>query len=351
MTLPTGDHTSWAVQFAEERARLLAALRHVVDGGVIEQIIHVGATAIPGLWPAEPTITLAASVWPLPLDDAAMHQLAALGYGQVTEKAHPTRYHFRHESGAFQLYLWEVAADKWFDLLYTCDYLRHDEAVCRQNAGVPLYPMPPAELVAAARAWYCDHYGFGPLDTIVDALRAFPAPWYIASGWAIDLFLGRVTRCHYDADVVVARDDQLLLQQYLAERDWKFATYLKGIVSPWPLHMRLELPRHQVHAHKQEVMIDILFTDLAHGVWRYRRDPSIIQTVERITQTTADGIRFLAPELVLLFKSKNTGERLRPQDQADFANVYLHLTPVQRAWLRWALLATAPAHPWLALLT
>jgi hypothetical protein len=101
-----------------------------------------------------------------------------------------------------------------------------------------------------------------------------------------------------------------LLQQYLAERDWKFATDLKGIVSPWPLHMRLELPRHQVHAHKQEVMIDILFTDLAHGVWRYRRDPSIIQTVERITQTTADGIRFLAPELVLLFKKLSEKEKL-----------------------------------------
>jgi GrpB-like predicted nucleotidyltransferase (UPF0157 family) len=140
MTVPTGDHTNWAVQFAEERARLLGALHHVTDGGVIEQILHVGATAIPGLWPADPTITLAAAVWPLPLAAAAMYQLAALGYGQVTEEANPNLHHFRHESGVFQLYLWEVATDEWFDLLYTCDYLRHDEAVRRQNAGAPLYP-------------------------------------------------------------------------------------------------------------------------------------------------------------------------------------------------------------------
>ena len=46
---PLGDHATWAAQFAEERARLLAALRHVTDGGVVEQIIHVGATAIPGI--------------------------------------------------------------------------------------------------------------------------------------------------------------------------------------------------------------------------------------------------------------------------------------------------------------
>lgn len=350
MTPPTGDHTSWAAHFAEEQARLLAALRHVTDGGVVDQIIHVGATAIPGLWPAEPTIALAATVWPLPLDDTAIQQLVALGYRPVTAAENPTVPHFLHESGAYQLYLWEVAADDWFDLLYTCDYLRHEEAARRRYAEASLCPMPPAEVVTAARAWSCTHYGFAPLYTIVDALRAFPAPWYISSGWAIDLFLNRVTRCHYDADVVVARDDQLLLQQYLAERDWRFVTYLEGKAGPWPCHMRLELPRHQVHAHKQDLMIDLLFTDLTHGVWRYRRNPSIIQTVERMSHMTADGIRYLAPELVLLFKSKNTGPRPRPQDQADFTNVYPLLTAAQRAWLRWALLTTAPEHPWLPLL-
>lgn len=355
MTPPTGDHASWAARFAEERARLFAALRHVTDGGVLEQIVHVGATAISGLWPAEPMVTLAAAVWPLPLPDDALRTLHALGYVQLATEEKDTEaatiQHFRHGSGGYQLYLWEVAADEWFDLLYVCDYLQHDEAARQRCVATALCPTPPPEIVTAARTWHCTHYGFAPLNHIVDALHAAPVPWTISSGWAIDLFLGRVTRCHYDADVVVARDDQLLLQQYLAERDWKFATYLKGIVGPWPLHMRLELPRHQVHAHRQDMMIDLLFTDLAHGVWRYRRDPSIIQTLDRVILTTDDSIRFLAPEIVLLFKSKNTGNRPRPQDQADFTNVYPHLNPVQRAWLRWALLITAPEHPWLSLLS
>lgn len=85
MTSP-GDHRTWAAQFAEERARLLIAPRHVTDGGVIDQIIHVGATAIPGLWSVDPTITLAAAVWPLPLAEATIRQLVALGYEQVTRK-------------------------------------------------------------------------------------------------------------------------------------------------------------------------------------------------------------------------------------------------------------------------
>lgn len=351
MAAATFDHTNWTAQSEAERDRLFLNLRHVTDGGVLDQIAHVGATSIPGLQPTEPTITLAGTVWPFPLADAALRRLAALGYTLLPHAEDSTVLQFRHDSGNFHLYLWEVAAESWFDLLYTCDYLRQDEAACRHYADTRLLPTPPAALVAAARSWYCVHYDFAPLYTITDMLRALPASWYIASGWAIDLFLGQVTRCHYDVDVIVARQDQLLVQQYLAERDWKFATYLQGQVDPWPLHMRLELPRHQVHAHKQDVMIDLLFTDMADGVWRYRRDPSIVQTVERIALKTESGVRYLAPELVLLFKSKTTGPRARPQDQADFTNVYPHLHPEQRAWLRWALLVTNPQHPWLVQLT
>ena len=31
---------------------------------------------------------------------------------------------------------------------------------------------------------------------------------------------------------------------------WKFVTPFEKRLEPWPPHMRLELPRHQVHAHR-----------------------------------------------------------------------------------------------------
>jgi Aminoglycoside-2''-adenylyltransferase len=34
-----------------------------------------------------------------------------------------------------------------------------------------------------------------------------PIPWWIAGGWAIDLFLGRQTRRHEDIDVLILRQD------------------------------------------------------------------------------------------------------------------------------------------------
>jgi hypothetical protein len=40
--------------------------------------------------------------------------------------------------------------------------------------------------------------------------------------------------------------------------------------------MQLELPRHQVHAHRDGAFIDILLSDIAHGVWRYRRTPPAV---------------------------------------------------------------------------
>ena len=37
----------------------------------------------------------------------------------------------------------------------------------------------------------------------VDLLYSLPVPWWIAGGWAIDLYLGRQTRPHEDIDVLI----------------------------------------------------------------------------------------------------------------------------------------------------
>jgi Aminoglycoside-2''-adenylyltransferase len=37
-------------------------------------------------------------------------------------------------------------------------------------------------------------------------------PWWIAGGWAIDLFLGRQTREHEDIDVQILRRDQQVIR-------------------------------------------------------------------------------------------------------------------------------------------
>ena len=131
-------------------------------------------------------------------------------------------------------------------------------------------------------------------------------------------------------------------------RGGKFVTPLAERLEPWPPGKELDPSSLQGHAHLDGAFIDFLWGDIESGVWRYRRDPSVIRGMDRIALRTAEGIPFLAPELVLLYKSKNTSGKERSKDQGDFALAHTSLTPEQRAWLRWALLVSDPEHPWIA---
>lgn len=354
------DH-HWQEQFAQERSRLLTALGELTEGGVVENLQHIGSTSVPGL-PARPCIDVGLCVWPFPLESHRQAALEALGYERVPGYNGAPEQRCRHSTDDFQLCIVEAGTEFWTNHLIIRDYLRYnedarqtyskqkqewaesgiDEAAYREVKAQALRRM-----LDAAQRWWVSHHAFAPVEAIASELKEFPCPWYISGGWALDLFLGRVTRVHHDVDVVVSRIDQLALQEHMTARGWKLITPFEGRLEPWPPRMRLELPRHQVHALRDGAFIDFQMTDIEHGVWRYRRDPIVIRTTERVRLRTADGIPFLAPELVVLFKSKNTSDKERGKDQADFDEVYTHLEPECRAWLRWALTASDPTHPWI----
>ena len=87
---------------------------------------------------------------------------------------------------------------------------------------------------------------FGPVLEVARLMRGFPRPWYIAGGWAIDLFMRRETREHDDIDVAVLRNDQAKLRTHLAA--WAFEKVVDGQRLPWPDGEWLDLPVHEVHA-------------------------------------------------------------------------------------------------------
>jgi hypothetical protein len=348
--------------FAPERERLLAALGRLTEGGIVERVEPIGVGSLPGP-PAAPPLEIALAAWPFPLEPPHLVALAALGYTPEPDFADPGEQWFRHVSGAFRLCVFEPGSESLLERQLLRDYLRQDGAARRAwlarqpseaGQGGP-FDLPEdvaffQSILAAARRWWVEHHGFSPLEAVAAELADFPQPWYISSGWALDLFVGYVSRPHQDVDVVLPRAAQLDLQAYLTGRGWKLLTPFEGRLEPWPTHMRLELPRHQVHAHREGAFIDFLLTDIAAGVWRYRRDPRLMRDAERMSLKSAGGLPYLAPELVLLFKSKNTGSHERSKDQADFERVYRQLEPERRAWLYWALTATQPQHPWLELL-
>ena len=329
---------------------MIDALGKITEGGIIEGIEHIGATSVPGLFGSS-CVDIGMAVWPFPLEAGPNSRLEALGYKPVSGYEESPEQRFRHESEGFQLYFVESGSAGWYDMLLMRDYLRSNHAA-RENLSLQkkARALPTSELFAqtlpAAHQWWIEHYGFSPVEAVVRELKGVSFPWYISSGWALDLFLGRVTRLHHDVDVVLPYPAQMELRRHLTERGWAFLTPFEERLEPWPPHMQLQLPRHQVHAHRGSDFIDFMLTDM-EGIWRYRREPSVLRSLERMSLTNDGDIPYLAPELVLLFKSKNTSNKDRPKDQLDFERVLPHLETERRAWLYWALVATSPDHPWI----
>lgn len=68
-----------------------------------------------------------------------------------------------------------------------------------------------------------------------------------------------------------------------------------------------------------------------------------VASVEDVTWVADDGIRYLLPQIVLVYKARLR----RPKDEPDFEAALPILTEPQRAWMRQALASVVPDHHWL----
>jgi hypothetical protein len=183
---------------------------------------------------------------------------------------------------------------------------------------------------------------------VATLLRDFAPLWGICGGWAIDLFLNRVTRSHGDVDVAILRGDQKAMQTYLEAHGWTLEKAIAGDLIPWMAHERIELPVHTIWcrnpAHTPD-FLEILFNEAAGDLFLFRRDPAIRLPLRRAFITARSGLPILAPEVALLYKSNSPD---LPKNAADFHHALPRLSAEQRVWLATALRRTNPAHPWLA---
>jgi len=178
-------------------------------------------------------------------------------------------------------------------------------------------------------------------------LAGVAAPWYVAAGWAIDLFLGGQRREHEDLEVAVPNAQVDQVAEALAEFELFVIT---GPHQATPLaEARDQLEEtHQtwVLDRAAEVWRMDVFREPSDGdTWICRRDDSIRMPYDRVIEWTDDGIPYGRPEIVLLYKAKHSH---RERDQSDFAAVVPRLEPERRRWLAEALEVVHPGHAWLA---
>ena len=190
---------------------------------------------------------------------------------------------------------------------------------------------------------------FEPLVAELRPIEGLGAPWYVGGGWAIDLFLGRVTRDHSDVDVAIARTDQRSVYDHVSGRTWsKIVPHPeglpgKGTIEPWDGSL-LSLPTYQILADDPDGhRLEFTLGEIGPVVWRSRRNPEVSMPLSTMARDSEDGVRYLVPEIVLLDKAG----QMREWDELDFESALPDLYLGQRHWLYHALAEEQPGHPWM----
>ncbi|MFI9404862.1 nucleotidyltransferase domain-containing protein [Nocardia sp. NPDC052316] len=187
-----------------------------------------------------------------------------------------------------------------------------------------------------------------PAD-VASILSEFTAPWWVAGGWALDAFTDS-PRAHSDIDVAMFRADLPALRKAL---DGHLHIWSAGSDGIRPLDERFpEMPdsAEQVWLRRDAMspwLLDVLLNSDRDGAWVNKRDNSWVAPLDQVTWVDAAGIRYLNPELVLLFKAKLA----RDKDRNDLVRTWPKLDDAQRATLRTYVDRHHPAHEWLPLMT
>lgn len=204
----------------------------------------------------------------------------------------------------------------------------------------------------AAYAWQPTRCAGGPGSRqLLELLSGLSVPWYVAGGWALDLWRGGHVREHEDIEIgVPAGEGFAEVRRALAPYDFEVV----GGGTWWPLDSPAFALMHQTWVSEpgperpdgrvgRVYRLDIFREPQRDGQWVCRRDESIVLPYEEVIWHDDVGVPYEAPHVALLFKAKNN----RDKDNADLAGALPLLGPRQRAWLAGAIARLHPAHPWL----
>jgi hypothetical protein len=183
---------------------------------------------------------------------------------------------------------------------------------------------------------------------LADRLAGVTAPWCITGGWALDLWHGRETRPHEDLELAVPRSQWFAIRgafdacELFTAGDGELVHLPRGAQPPPHRHQTWVLDPIA-----REWRTDIFLEPGDISTWVYRRDEALVLPRSEAVAHTTDGIPYLRPELVLLFKAKAA----RPKDELDFAAALPSLgTDIRRKLLVW-LERFHPGHNWIARLS
>lgn len=196
--------------------------------------------------------------------------------------------------------------------------------------------------------WYGPWRSLTPTDAAV-LMDGMDAPWWVVGGHAIEAFTG-VSRPHEDLDLGFFGCDVPALRRHLGDR-YHLWSVDDGMLRP--LDERFPEPLSRVgqiwireHA-EAPWLVDAVLTPDVGGRWQSKRDDEHVAELDEVTWVDGEGIRYLNPEIVLLFKARSD----RRKDRRDLEVTWPRLDDDRRAWLAASVARLYPMHPWNAVLT
>ncbi|MEM9608591.1 MAG: hypothetical protein AAGA99_14300 [Actinomycetota bacterium] len=169
------------------------------------------------------------------------------------------------------------------------------------------------------------------VDGAVGIFRSASFRWWLSGGRALAMHLERTWRDHEDLDIGVVRTDLPAVAELLG--GWDLHVAAAGVLTPWDGRLlvagRSENNLWCRPTPSSSWALDVTVGDGTEEEWVFRRDPAIRRSWADAVLVTSAGIPYLAPELQLLFKSKQP----RPKDEGDARVVIPALASDRRRWL------------------
>ena len=188
--------------------------------------------------------------------------------------------------------------------------------------------------------------------------------WAVCGGYALELYLGASIRGHGDLDLSVPEEDREQVRRLMLDKGWRVYEFRgqgrmrplcpdtpseKGrnlmcvkdgceLVTFWPCD-EPGMVLHEWHPVGIQALnyMEFLFHEESGGSYWFS---DALRLPTQRACLSRDGIPYLAPELVLLYKASQPE---REANRADYEAVFPRLTEASRAWL---LKALPPDHPW-----
>jgi len=173
---------------------------------------------------------------------------------------------------------------------------------------------------------------FEPCLKVKSIMDKFGYPWFIESGWAIDLFLDKETRIHENIEIGIYRKHQMQLYRFFDKRKKYYINNKSRIgkqeKKEWNKEY-LQLPIYELYIEYMGEEIKVLLNERDENNWIYRLNDKIVLDEKKVIQFTDSRIPYLCAEIVLLNKTN----KMKDKDIEDISSVSKKMNEAQIKWL------------------